>query len=160
MVLDQGGPVMVASYLEDFRRALRQMGYDDHGRKRAISALSVQSSDGSDLNTLNTLSTLHSYLEILERRCPPYIERDRWQQCLSDGRRFVADWGNQATALGWTVNNLFGLDVPPEVPHPSYSRLARLDCTGLVWLLRGAQITALSSNVAALDTGLKYRRAP
>ena len=31
---------------------------------------------------------------------------------------------------------------PPAVPHPSYSRLSRYDCTGLVWLLQGPRCGA------------------
>jgi len=146
---------MTQPYLVAFRRAVQEM-QERKSTDYEINEFNELAPEGA---TLNSLNSLNSYLAILERRCPPYVDGDRWQQCLSDGRRFVDDWGNQATALGWTVDNLFGLHVPPEAPHPSYSRLSRQDCTGLVWLLQGAQVTALA---AAIQTPcgnvLKFRR--
>jgi hypothetical protein len=66
--------------------------------------------------------------------------------------------------LGWTVGELFGLHKPPEKPHPSYSRLSRYDATGLLWLLQGRRVVALTDNTAAIqnpNTGnvLAYRKA-
>src|SRR6516162_8969657 len=51
-------------------------------------------------------------------------------------RRFLAKWGEQAAALGWTPRDLFGLQKSPDQPHPSYRRLSRYDETGLIWLLQ------------------------
>jgi hypothetical protein len=76
-------------------------------------------------------------LTVLEVGCPDLVSVDRWQQAVEDGRAFLAKWGEQAEALGWTARDLFGLHVPPEKPHPSYSRLSRYDETGLIWLLSG-----------------------
>jgi hypothetical protein len=73
----------------------------------------------------------------LEARCPDHVSPMRWEQAVEDGRRFLATWGSQAEALGWTPADLFGLHKPPERPHPSYNRLSRYDCTGLCWLLQG-----------------------
>jgi hypothetical protein len=67
-------------------------------------------------------------------------EAERWQQCLADAERFLAQWGEQAAALGWTERDLFGLHEPPAKRHPSYQRLSRRDCIGLVWLLQGAPV--------------------
>ena len=61
----------------------------------------------------------------LERRCPDFVEAERWQQAVEDGRRFLASWGGQAKALGWTAGELFGLHSPPVRPAVSYSRLSR-----------------------------------
>ena len=66
--------------------------------------------------------------------------------------------------MGWTSTELFGLHKPPANPHPSYSRLSRHDCTGLLWLLQGRRVVALSGDTAALQnpsTGnvLTYRKA-
>jgi len=81
---------------------------------------------------------------------------------IEDGRRFLATWGSQAEALGWTSADLFGLHTPPEQPHPSYSRLSRYDETGLVWLLLGREVVALTEATAAFEnpTGsiTTYRR--
>ena len=50
----------------------------------------------------------------------------------------------QPEALGWTEQDLFGLHRPPDKPAAGYSRLARYDATGLVWLLRGRRVCALT----------------
>jgi hypothetical protein len=58
----------------------------------------------------------------LESGCPDLVPVDRWRAAVQDGQRFLTRWGDQAEALGWTARDLFGLDRPPEKPHPSYSR--------------------------------------
>src|SRR5262249_2158691 len=83
-------------------------------------------------------------LQALESRCPDYIPADHWQQAVEDGRRFLAQWGEQAEALGWTPSDLFGLAPAPNNARPSYRRLSRYDETGLIWLLRGRQVLALT----------------
>jgi hypothetical protein len=80
----------------------------------------------------------------LERKCPFCIEPLRWQECIADARGFLMQWGEQAHALGWTVEELFGLHEPPANPHPSYQRLSRYDATGLLWLLKGYPVIAIS----------------
>src|SRR5262245_6577527 len=89
-------------------------------------------------------------LAALLDRLPAHIDVARWQQCLEDGHRFLASWSEQAAALGWTARDLFGLHEPPEQPHPSYSRLSRVDCTGLCWLLQGRKVVALTEAEAAI----------
>src|SRR5262249_26441861 len=93
---------------------------------------------------------------------PALVEVARWQHAVEDGRRFLATWGEQAEALGWTSADLFGLHTPPERPHPSYRRLSRYDCTGLVWLLEGRPVLALTEAPAAIEnptgTITTYRR--
>jgi hypothetical protein len=96
-------------------------------------------------------------------QCPAYVPEQRWRQCLQDGQAFLERWGEQALALGWTGSDLFGLHQPPDRPHASYSRLSRYDCLGLCWLLQGAEVTALTSDVAMIrrPSGAitKYRRS-
>lgn len=87
----------------------------------------------------------------LERHRSEYIEQDRWRQAVEDGEQFLATWGTQAAALGWTGIELFGLHEPPANPHPSYNRLSRYDCTGLVWLLAGNPVVALTDDTAAIQ---------
>jgi hypothetical protein len=60
--------------------------------------------------------------------------------------------GDQVEALGWTARDLFGLDKPAEKPHPSYSRLSRYDETGLIWLLQGRPVVALTEATAAIQS--------
>jgi hypothetical protein len=93
-----------------------------------------------------------SVLARLESRCPELVDHDRWQQCVEDGRTFLARWGEQAEALGWTAKDLFGLHKPPEKPHPSYNRLSRYDEIGLIWLLCGRPVVALTGATAAIQS--------
>jgi hypothetical protein len=69
---------------------------------------------------------------------------------VGDGRRFLATWGARAQALGWTARDLFGLHTLPDNPHPSYRRLSRYDATGLIWLLKGREVIALTEDTAAI----------
>jgi hypothetical protein len=86
----------------------------------------------------------------LQLRPPALIDVGRWRQCVEDAKGFLAKWGEQAEALGWTSADLFGLHSPPEKPHPSYSRLSRYDCTGLCWLLEGRSVVALTADIASI----------
>lgn len=91
-------------------------------------------------------------LDELERRRPEFIEAERWQRCLLDAQHFLGEWGDKALALGWSDRELFGLHDPPTQPQPSYSRLSRYDCTGLLWLLQGRRVVALAADTAAIET--------
>jgi hypothetical protein len=75
----------------------------------------------------------------------------RWKRAIEDGREFLATWGKQAEALGWTSADLFGLHTPPENPHPSYDRLSRYDYIGLCWLLQGRRVTVLTEASALVE---------
>ena len=79
-----------------------------------------------------------------------------------DATAFTSKWGAQAQAFGWTARELFGLHTPPERPHPTYSRLGRLDHTGLIWLLRGRPVVALTETTATIRAAsgatLTFRR--
>jgi hypothetical protein len=98
----------------------------------------------------------------LAKGCPAYIDDDAWQQALTDGKRFLAQWGSQAEASGWTVRDLFGLAAIPDQPRATYRRLSRYDETGLIWLLRGRPVLALTEGTAAIEsptgTVTVYRR--
>jgi hypothetical protein len=114
---------------------------------------------GYDINDINDQSPpfgrfgrFGRTLEALETRCPNYIAANHWQQAVEDGRRFLAQWGAQAEALGWTPRELFGLASVPDKPGPSYRRLSRYDETGLIWLLRGRPVLALTESTAAIES--------
>ena len=87
----------------------------------------------------------------LEQRCPDYIDTVDWQKTIEDGRQFIGRWAEQANALGWTARDLLGLHTIPEHPAPSYRRLSRYDETGLIWLLKGRQVVALTEATAAIE---------
>lgn len=87
----------------------------------------------------------------LQLQPPALVPVERWQRCVEDGSRFLAKWGDQAEALGWSSADLFGLHIPSANPHPSYSRLSRYDETGLCWLLQGRPVVALTADTAAIE---------
>jgi hypothetical protein len=104
----------------------------------------------SQVSQNSQAQTLLSVLAALEARCPDHVPTVRWQQAVEDGRAFLAKWGGQAEPLGWSARDLFGLHQPPAKPRPSYSRLSRYDHTGLVWLLQGRSVLALTDGTAAI----------
>ena len=53
-------------------------------------------------STSKGLNSLISLLSHLEARCPELVDSSSWQHSIEDGRRFLAHWGEQAEALGWT----------------------------------------------------------
>ena len=87
----------------------------------------------------------------LERQCPDHVAPNDWQQAIEDARRFLLRWGEQADSLRWTARDLFGLHIPPAKPAPNYRRLSRHDCTGLIWLLHGRPVVALTASSAAIE---------
>jgi hypothetical protein len=102
-------------------------------------------------------------LAALKARCPDGVPVDRWRQAVKDGRAFLGHWGDQAEALGWTAKDLFGLLPVPDRAAPWFDRLSRYDETGLVWLLRGRPVVALTAATAAIEnpktsTVTVYRR--
>lgn len=100
-------------------------------------------------------------LAALRSRCPELIEASRWQQAIQDAATFLAKWGDQAHALGWTARDLFGLHQSPARPRANYSRLSRYDATGLIWLLQGRVVVALTATEAAIQGAtavLVYRK--
>src|SRR5262249_24364232 len=102
-------------------------------------------------NAQNSLAQrLLSVLAALEARCPDRVPAERWQQAVEDGRCFLARWGDQAHALGWTAKDLFGLLTVPEHAKPSFNRLSRYDETGLIWVLGGRKVFALTRETAAI----------
>jgi hypothetical protein len=94
---------------------------------------------------------LGSVLVALESRCPDLVPVDRWQQAVADGKTFLSRWGDRAHALGWTAKDLFGLLTVPEHAKLSFNRLSRYDETGLIWLLGGRRVVALTEGTAAIQ---------
>ena len=97
------------------------------------------------------------YARLLNQPAPADVAPDRWQTFVDDCGRFLDSWAVQAAALGWDVRDLFGLaDTKPE---------ARVDLAGLLWLLRGRELVALTDRTAAIMTPSGavqhfYRRDP
>jgi hypothetical protein len=103
-----------------------------------------------------------SALAALRAKCPAHVPEDRWRQAIIDATAFATEWGGDTQTFGWTAAELFGLHPVPEQPAPNYDRLARLDDMGLIWLLRGRPVVALTATEAAYrcPSGaiLTYRR--
>jgi hypothetical protein len=82
---------------------------------------------------------------------------------MSDDRDYwVSHLGAQAQAFGFTERELLGQHPVPERPAASYSRLSRLDETGLIWLLRGRPVVMLTATKAVMrcqsGANLTYRK--
>jgi hypothetical protein len=80
------------------------------------------------------------------RRMPPprnYPEQ-AWQQLIADAERFLHHWAAQAHRLGWQDWELFGCSRPAP--------WGRIQGMGLVLLLRGDEIAALTESKAAIRT--------
>ena len=65
-------------------------------------------------------------------------------QFVRDARRFLAEWGAEAARLGWSAEDLFG--VHPLAPE------ARYDVMGIVPLIRGNEVIAISKHRATIRT--------
>jgi hypothetical protein len=120
--------------------------------QRATANESFGSFDGARGTAFSNFPARYSWIvTALEAGCPDLVPVNRWQLAVDDSRAFLARWGDQAEALGWTARDLFGLQTPPAKPHPSYSRLSRYDETGLIWLLQGRPVVALTEATAAIQ---------
>jgi hypothetical protein len=131
----------VSRYLDLVRKATREAANCEKSEIRGRGSL------------ISQFARLQQRLSLaaIESRCPDLVPSDRWQLAVDDGRAFLTRWGEQAEALGWTARDLFGLHMPPERPHPSYSRLSRYDEIGLIWLLRGREVIALTEATAVIQ---------
>jgi hypothetical protein len=67
-----------------------------------------------------------------------------WAQFVRDARRFLAEWGAEAARLGWSAEDIFG--VHPLAPE------ARYDVMGIVPLIRGNEVVAISEQRATIRT--------
>ena len=102
---------------------------------------------GRDLTVSGAYST--AFIE-LRAACPAGVPLPRWERAIADAERFLRLWDQEAKRLGWMASDLFGLH--PTVP------LSRMDRMGLVWLLKGEHVIALTQTSATLERGLSYYR--
>jgi hypothetical protein len=89
-----------------------------------------------------------SWAEALARLDPANPPCDvppkRWLRFIDDCGRFLDDgWATRAAALGWGPVDLFGCDrIKP---------FARLDQAGLLWLINGRKLIAVTSDTAVIS---------
>ena len=92
--------------------------------------------------------------DLLAMTCPASCPDAKWQVLREDAYHFLRDHAARAHELGWTALDLFGA-------HPGKSWV-RFDCMGLVPLLNGARVTALSGIEAVIEKSsgarLTFRR--
>ena len=96
------------------------------------------------------------YAKLCTMPRPTDFTVERWQRLVDDAGRFLDDWGRQAAGLGWHAVDVFG--VSPHAPD------ARLDQAGLVALIRGERVVAITAETATIRTSRgqpqTYRRKP
>jgi hypothetical protein len=78
-------------------------------------------------------------------RPPGDVPAKRWLRFINDIGLFLdGGWAERAAALGWGLQGLFGCD--RDRPF------ARIDQAGLLWLLNGDRLIALTENTATIET--------
>jgi hypothetical protein len=82
----------------------------------------------------------------------PTREPKRWEQACRDAQAFLARWGEESRALGWTGRDLFSL-------HP-LAPLSRYDEMGLVWTLGGEDVSELTAEYARTGNTRYFRSRP
>ena len=91
----------------------------------------------------SVLAEWHAILAGLKRRGPAdWLSHEQWRGLLSDAENFLTRWGSAAHLLGWTSLDLFGV-------HP-IAPAARFDVMGLIPILNGAEVLALTSQTATM----------
>jgi hypothetical protein len=143
------------TYLDRLKALKSEKGPPSHTDKtdKTSTGVGYVSFDGARGTPLSEISSsLRRALSALESACPELVTEDRWRRCLEDGRRFLAAWADRAEALGWTPRDLFGLMPVPGHAKPSFSRLSRYDEIGLIWLLQGRPVVALTEATAAIQS--------
>jgi hypothetical protein len=82
---------------------------------------------------------------------PADVSSHRWRLFIDDCGRFLDEgWAHCAMSLGWRALDLFGCD--RERPF------ARLDHAGLLWLIDGRKLVALTANTATIETATGVRQ--
>jgi hypothetical protein len=84
------------------------------------------------------------YAKLHTMPCPSTIRPDHWDRIVVAAGLLLTRWGAQLAAMGWTTADLFAAH--PEAP------LARYDCAGLVLLLPGCEVAAVTADAATLRT--------
>jgi len=94
----------------------------------------------------------------LDRARPPdEVPQRRWLRFIDDCGQFLDEgWAAKAAALGWGAADLFGCD--------RHRPWARIDQAGLLWLMAGRRLVALTADSATIETSSggrqTYRRVP
>ena len=91
---------------------------------------------------------------LIKLPCPASVQPARWDRLQLDAATFYETWAAQASALGWTAHDLFGANRTKPIE--------RVDQAGLVMLINGRKLAALTDSEAVISTrtgaGLTYRQ--
>jgi hypothetical protein len=127
--------VELLELLQHERRELLNLATDPKAKTRCLSAL------------IGTLS---------RSRVPHHWPAATWPQFIADAQAFCMDWAERAFVSGWAAWELFGCH--------SRAPWGRIQGMGLVLLLRGHEIAALTAIDAVIRTPTgahqAYRRKP
>jgi hypothetical protein len=84
-------------------------------------------------------------------KSPADVPPAPWRQFVDDARGFIANsMCDTAAALGWGSLDLFGAD--------TMRPFARIDQAGLIWLLGGNRIVAMTAMTAVIETAAGVRQ--
>ena len=67
----------------------------------------------------------------------------RWRGLIRDAELFLSVWGKQAANLGWSTPDLFGAH--------SKAPAARFSCMGLLLLVNGGRVIAITAETAVIQ---------
>jgi hypothetical protein len=122
------------------------------GRSAALGALPAGTCAPSDVPA----EWVQGLARLAETACPARFPAAKWPQVITDAAAFLERWAAQAAALGWPTWELFGCH--------SRAPWGRLQGMGLVLLLQGDEIAALTATEAVIRTPTgahqTYRRKP
>lgn len=87
---------------------------------------------------------------------PAGVSPERWAVLVADAGNFLDRWAAQAARLGWSTLDLFGVN--------TVKPFERLDAAGLVRLLDGRPVMALTATEAVIQCSVgerqSYQRKP
>ena len=88
---------------------------------------------------------------LAEMSCPAHFPGARWAQVVTDATAFLQEWAEAADRLGWLTWELFGCH--RRAPW------GRIQGMGLVLLLQGDEIAAMTPSEAPIRTPTGVRQA-
>jgi len=131
--------------------------HDAVQRSSAANLAKVANPDLVQPRTTAPQSWIDGIAQLDPERVPGDVPPRRWRQFIYDAARFLDNgFAAQAAALNWDALDLFGCD--QKRPY------ARIDNAGLIWLVDGNRLVALTELSARIETRsgatLTYYRKP
>jgi hypothetical protein len=114
-----------------------------------------QKSEGTPANLANLLNGegptewLRGLATLDPNRPPADFGGIWWRDLIRDAERFLPLWGQQAADLGWTTLDLFGVH--------RLAPAARFSSMGLLLLVRGGRVVAITAGSAVIERQSKAR---